>query len=173
MAAINPNSGWNTSIENRNEKANYYFQSILEHQYEWYSSKANTQKKWHLLFAISVIILGALVTLLQVFEAAEWIKYVTAFLGAAISVLRALDSLLRPAETWQAYRKASENMKRERRLYVNNADTYKETTDEQSAYQLFVERVELVIAEEQQIYWQFHTKPVAQESDATADTGQK
>lgn len=167
-ASINESPKWNASIETRNEKANYYFQSILDHQYDWYSNKADTQKKRHLFFAISVIVLGAVISLLQVIETADWIKYLTAVFGAAISVLRALDSLLRPGETWQAYRKASENMKRELRLYINNADAYKETTDENGAYQLFVERVELILAEEQQLYWQFHAKSPNQ--DTTADT---
>ena len=104
----NENSKWNAMIESRNEKAEYYFKTILNHQYDWYSSKAGIQKKRHLIFAISVIVLGALISLLQVMEAAEWIKYLTAALGASVSVIRALDSLLRPGETWQAYRKASE-----------------------------------------------------------------
>jgi hypothetical protein len=79
-------------------------------------------------------------------------------------VLRAVDALLRPGETWQGYRKASENMKREYRLYVNNADIYTESPDEHAAYQLFIERVESVLAEEQQLFWQFHAKnPVPQQ----------
>jgi Protein of unknown function (DUF4231) len=96
---------------------------------------------------------------LQVIEAAElWVKYVTAALGAAVSVFRALDTLLHPSETWQGYRKASENMKREYRLYINNADVYTDATDEDAAYRLLVERVETVLAEEQQLFWQFHAK---------------
>lgn len=166
------NSKWNAMIESRNEKADYYFQTILNHQKDWYSEKAGIQKKRHLIFAISVIVLGALISLLQVMDAAEWIKYLTAALGAAVSVIRALDSLLHPGETWQAYRKASENMKRELRLYINNADNYKEATDESSAYRMFVERIELVLAEEQQLYWQVHAKPTDKDA-ATASENEK
>ena len=82
----------------------------------------------------------------------------TAVLGATVAVFRALDTLLRPGETWQGYRKASENMKREYRLYINNADVYANASSEEAAYQLLVQRVESVLAEEQQIFWQFHTK---------------
>ena len=151
-------SKWITPIENRKERADYYFQTVLENQRDWYSAKAGTQKGRHLFLAISVIVLGALISCLQVLEAAAWVRYLTATLGAAVSVFRAVDTLLRPGETWQGYRKASENMKREYRLYINNADVYADASDEEAAYRLLVERVETVLAEEQQLFWQFHTK---------------
>jgi hypothetical protein len=44
-------------------------------------------------------------------------------------------------------------MKREQRLYVNGAGAYREV-DEDEAYLRFVEAIEAVLAEEQQIYWQ-------------------
>jgi hypothetical protein len=150
--------GWAAPIESRKERADYYFQTVLENQGEWYSKKAGTQKGRHLFFAISVVVVGVLISFLQVMEAAPWARYLTAALGATVSVLRAVDSLLRPGETWQGYRKASENMKREYRLYLNNADVYAEAPDEDAAYQVLVERVETVIAEEQQLFWQFHAK---------------
>jgi uncharacterized protein DUF4231 len=71
--------------------------------------------------------------------------------------------LLRPGETWQAYRKAAEGMKREYCLYLNNADAYAAAQDEASAYRLLVERVETIIAEEQQLFWQSQAKGGAQQ----------
>jgi hypothetical protein len=61
--------------------------------------------------------------------------------------------MARYAETWKASRIASERMKRERRLYVNGAGEYRELAGEEEAFLRFVEAVEGVIAEEQQIYW--------------------
>jgi hypothetical protein len=151
-------SEWTAPIENRQEKADYYFKVVLKNQREWYSEKSGKQKERHLFLAISVIVLGALISCLQAFEAADWVRYLTAMLGATVAVFRSLDTLLRPGETWQGYRKASENMKREYRLYINNADVYADASSEEAAYQLLVQRVESVLAEEQQIFWQFHTK---------------
>jgi len=154
---------WAAPIENRMERADYYFKTVLENQRDWYTAKAGTQKRWHLFFAISVIVLGALISCLQAIEAAAWVRYLTAALGASVSVFRAVDTLLHPGETWQGYRKASENMKREYRLYINNADVYADVSDEEAAYRLLVERVETVLAEEQQLFWQFNSKnPVPQ-----------
>ena len=150
-------SPWISPIESRKERADYYFQTVLDNQGDWYSAKAGAQKNLHLLFAIAVITLGALISCLQAIDTTEaWVRYLTAILGAAVTVFRAVDTLLRPGETWQGYRKASENMKREYRLYINNADLYADTPDENAAYRLLVERVETVLAEEQQLFWQFH-----------------
>ena len=98
--------------------------------------------------------------------------HLTAALGAAVAISRAVDTLLRPGETWQAYRKASEGMKREYRLYLYNTDAYAAAPDEASAYRLLVERVETIIAEEQQLFWQSPTKGGAQqEPPKLADHG--
>ena len=51
---------------------------------------------------------GVLISVLQVLDTPDWIRYLTAALGAAVTVTRAIDALLRPAETGQASRKAAE-----------------------------------------------------------------
>lgn len=163
---------WMSPIEVRQERADYYFQSALGRQHEWYDKNAGKQKRRYLAFAICVIVLGALISLLQVLETAAWVRYLTAALGAAVSISRAVDTLLRPSEAWQAYRKASEGMKREYRLYLNNADAYAAAQDEASAYGLLVERVETIVAEEQQLFWQSQAKGGAQkESPKLPDKG--
>ncbi|MGH8609946.1 MAG: DUF4231 domain-containing protein [Gammaproteobacteria bacterium] len=154
---------WMSPIETRQARADYYFRTVLDGQREWYSKGARKQKRRYLAFAICVIVLGALISLLQVLDTAAWVRHLTAALGAAVSISRAVDALLRPAETWQAYRKAAEGMKREYRLYLNNADAYAGAEDEASAYRLLVERVETIIAEEQQLFWQSQAKGGAQQ----------
>ena len=137
---------WMSPIETRQERADYYFRTVLDGQREWYAKGAGKQKSRYLAFAICVIVLGALISLLQVLDAAAhwWVPLLTAALGAAVTISRAVDTLLRPGETWQAYRKAAEGMKREYRLYLNNADPYAAAEDEASAYRLLVERVETI-----------------------------
>lgn len=153
----NSPSPWLRTLEGRKQKATYYFDSVLEDQRNWYENKAGLHKRRHLFFAIAVIVTGALISVLQVFADQPWVAGASALLGAAVTVLRSVDTLLRPNETWQAYRKASEGMKREYRLYVNNAGDYAQAADEETAYRLLVERVEMVIAEEQQLFWQYHS----------------
>lgn len=147
---------WMLPIETRKQRAKYYFDTVLSDQQQWYSEKAGQQKSRYLFFAIAVIVLGAVISVLQIFSSQAWVAGATAVLGAIIAILRSIDTLLRPNETWQAYRKASEGMKREYRLYLNNADAYAQAGDEDAAYRLLVERMETIIAEEQQLFWQFH-----------------
>ena len=158
---------WMLPIESRKQRAEFYFNTVLSGQQQWYSEKSGQQKFRHLFFAIAVIVLGALISVLQIFSGQVWVAGATAVLGATVAVLRSIDTLLRPNETWQAYRKASESMKREYRLYLNNADAYAQAGDEDTAYRLLVERVETVIAEEQQLFWQFHaaTQAVSEAKD--------
>ncbi len=153
---------WMSPIETRQARADYYFRTVLDGQGEWYSKNARKQKRRYLAFAICVIVLGALISLLQVLDTADWVRHVTAALGAAVTISRAVDTLLRPGETWQAYRKAAEGMKREYRLYLNNADLYAAVQDEAGAYRLLIERVETILAEEQQLFWQSQAKEGAQ-----------
>lgn len=65
--AIDPKnaSKWVAPTESRRERAAYYFQAILPNQREWYSDRAGKQKRRHLFFAISVIVLGAAISCLQ------------------------------------------------------------------------------------------------------------
>ena len=55
--------------------------------------QAGIHKKRHLFFAMSVIVMGALISFLQVMDTETWIRYLTAALGAVVSVLRATDML--------------------------------------------------------------------------------
>jgi len=160
---------WIAAIESRKQRADYYFQAILEEQREWYSKKASSKKKLHYGFAISVIVLGTLISCLQAIEA-DWVRYLTTLMGAGVTIVRSLDTLIHPGETWQAYRKAEENMKREYRLYLNNAEAYGEAADESAAYRLLVSRVESALAEEQQLFWQFQEKTPP---PPTAETDEK
>jgi hypothetical protein len=94
----------------------------------------------------------------------------TALLGGLVAVAEGWQRTARYAETWKAYRIASERMKRERRLYVNGAGEYRELADEEEAFLRFVEAVEGVIAEEQQIYWSRRGGEPPSGSGATGET---
>lgn len=159
---------WKAFIETRRQRADFYFKSVLEGQQDWYCDKACAQKARYLWLAILVIVLGASITILQVWGQSPWVAEATAVLGSLVAILRSVDSLLRPAETWQAYRKAAESMKREYRLYLTGADVYQDSADEDGAFRLLVSRIETVIAEEQQLYWQFTGKGAEPQAPAAA-----
>ena len=153
----------------RQQRADEYFQVHLKGQREWYSNKASSYKKWGQRLSVLVIASGALVSVVQLLPAdpgARWATILTAFLGLTVALAKGIDRIGKFEESWVSYRKASESMKREYRLYINNAGSYTAMNDEEQAYRLFVEQVEQIVAEEQQIFWQ--SRDAANDAKLTA-----
>lgn len=136
----------------RDVLAERYFKNDLADQRRWYSEKAGLFKTRSELLALLTIVLGALVTCIQVFRAAPWVPIVSGLIGAIVAIAAGWQRIARYSETWISYRTASERMKRERRLYTHGAGSYR-GLPEREAYLTFVEAIEGIIAEEQNIFW--------------------
>jgi hypothetical protein len=139
----------------RTARAQAYFDHDLIKQRDWYSDRASLYKSRSQLLSVFVIVAGVVTTFLQIFgqEQQRWVAVITAALGGAIALTEGWQRIARYGETWIAYRTASERMKREFRLYVNGAGAYR-SLNEEDDYLQFVENIEAIIAEEQQLYWQ-------------------
>jgi Protein of unknown function (DUF4231) len=136
-------------------RAKRYLDEHLEGQRGWYGRKASRYKWWSQWLAVTVLAAGGLTTVVQIFPGDFRVKIVTAALGLIVVLAKGGERIWNFEETWQGYRKASERMKREYRLYINGAGAYREVGDnEEQAYLRFVEAIEEIIAEEQQLYWQ-------------------
>jgi hypothetical protein len=139
--------------EARAEQAERYLQEDLKDQRGWYGQRASRFKDRAQQLSLAVLVAGALTTFVQAFGTLPWVPVVTAFLGGLVVLAESWQRIARYNEGWAAYRLASERMKREHRLYVNGAGEYRGLADEQEAFLRFVENVEAIIAEEQQIFW--------------------
>jgi Protein of unknown function (DUF4231) len=144
----------NSELEVRKVSADRYFTEDLEGQQQWYDSRAQSYKIRSELLALGVITLGAGIPFIQVFGTAKWVAITSGAIGALIAILAGWQRIARYGETWVAYRAASEKMKHERRLYLHGAGHYKELSST-DAFNLFVEGLEKLIAEEQKLYWQY------------------
>jgi len=141
-----------SSAKARDALAEQYFKNDLADQRTWYSQKAGLFKMRSELLALLTIVLGALVTFIQVFGAAPWVPIVSGSIGAVVAIAAGWQRIARYSETWMSYRTASERMKRERRLYTHGAGSYR-GLPKREAYLSFVEAIEGIIAEEQNIFW--------------------
>src|SRR5215217_3372232 len=153
QSAADPVSERDPRARAREARAEQYFEQDLKGQRRWYGERASTYKQRTQVLGLLVIGAGVATSFVQVFAARPWVPVVTAALGAIVVLIEGWQRIARYGETWTAYRTASERMKREQRLYVNGAGTYR-NVDEDQAYLRFVEAIEAIIAEEQQIYWQ-------------------
>jgi hypothetical protein len=135
-------------------RAKRYLDEHLEKQRGWYSKKASLYKRCSQWLSVTVLAAGGLTTVVQIVPSELWVKLVTAVLGLIVVLAKGVERIWNYEETWQGYRKASERMKREYRLYINGAGAYREIADEEQEYLRFVEAIEQIIAEEQQLYWQ-------------------
>ncbi len=140
------------TAKERDALAERYFKNDLADQRRWYSEKAGLFKTRSELLALLTIALGALITFIQVFGAAPWVPIVSGSIGAIVAIAAGWQRIARYSETWVSYRTASERMKRERRLYTHGAGSYR-GLPEREAYLTFVEAIEGIIAEEQNIFW--------------------
>ena len=136
----------------RDALAERYFKNDLTDQRRWYSEKAGLFKTRSELLALLTIVLGALITFFQVFGTERWVPIVSGLIGAIVAIAAGWQRIARYSETWNSYRTASERMKRERRLYTHGAGSYRRLP-EREAYLTFVESIEGIIAEEQNIFW--------------------
>jgi hypothetical protein len=140
------------TAKERDALAERYFKNDLADQRTWYSEKAGLFKTRSELLAILIIVLGALITFFQVFGTERWVPIVSGLIGAIVAIAAGWQRIARYSETWVSYRTASERMKRERRLYTHGAGSYR-GLPEREAYLTFVEAIEGIIAEEQNIFW--------------------
>jgi hypothetical protein len=138
----------------RAARAERYLQEDLKDQRGWYSQRASWFKARAQQLSLAVLAAGALTTFVQAFGNLPWVPVVTAFLGGLVVLAEGWQRIARYGEGWAAYRLASERIKREHRLYVNGAGEYRGLADEREAFLRFVENVEAIVAEEQQIFWQ-------------------
>lgn len=141
--------------DRRRERAQDYLETDLAKQRQWYSARASKHKAYAQRMGLAVIAGGGLVTFVAAIKPLEpgVATIILAALGFLIALVQGIMRIWRYDETWVEYRKASERMKREQRLYVNACGPYADGADEEARFKAFVMAIEQVIAEEQQIYF--------------------
>src|SRR5215470_9697869 len=115
----------------RRARADVYFKEHLQDQRGWYSRRSSSFRARAQWLSLTIIVAGGLITFFQVFQGDQdlifgvaWPALTTALLALLIVVVEGVTRIWRYQETWVAYRKASEEMKREYRLYINGAGDY-------------------------------------------------
>jgi hypothetical protein len=133
-----------------------YIKNRLDQQIEWYSDKANSSKKLHLISKGIIIILSSLIPLIAGFDFSQSSKNITlSILGFLISIIVGLSSLLKFQENWTEYRTTSETLKHEKMLFQTKTGPYDNTSN---SFNALVTRIENLISKEHSAWSQYVNK---------------
>ncbi len=142
----------------------------LEGQRTYYSSNAAKYQTHYRRIKIALITLAAVIPVL-VFIPGDPSRFVVAAAGVAIAVLEGWLLLNQYGPLWVKYRTTAESLKRERWLLLSGAGDYKGLAVE-ARMGLLAERVEALLAEEQQA-WTEAQKKALEELAKTKEWVQK
>ncbi|MGD8589095.1 MAG: DUF4231 domain-containing protein [Chromatiales bacterium] len=159
-------------VEQRTQRADDYNKRTGKQQ-EWYSGKATANKKGFRGIGVSIVILGALVSVIPILMSVVFDQQNTpspsdllvSFFGALIVILKGIERIWLPEEAWQNYRKASEALKRERECYIEGVAQYEGDLTEEDAYRLYVNRCIRIKAEEQNNFWGMNESKTQEKSE--------
>jgi hypothetical protein len=141
----------------------YYLKQRWQSQWLWYDKKAAENKNKHQFLQVVIGVGSVAVPVLLGIEAlrsyAVWVSLVVA---AAASI----ENVKKYGDNWRSYRRAAENLSREKSLYDVNAGPYRTS---KKPFARFVERCEEVIAQQNGQFYQRED----QQTQTTQTTGQQ
>ena len=140
-------------VENFDE----FYEEFYEPQFEWYDTKATSNKKYHRGMKISQIALAALlpvaVTLFPVTSSMFWQNTII-IASVLLIILEALESYLNYQKKWMNYRTTAEGLRREEQMFKTGTKEYESVENPEK---LFVERVMALTSQENR-YWEITTR---------------
>lgn len=142
----------------------YYMKHRWQSQWLWYDKKAAENKRKHqalqVLIGVGSVAVPVLLGLQEPWrDFAVWVSLVVA---AAASI----ENVKKYGDNWRSYRRAAENLSREKSLYDVNAGPYRVS---KRPFARFVERCEEVIAQQN---GQFYQRDEQQVTTQTQGAGQ-
>ena len=132
----------------------------LDDQLRWYHRKSGeNQKRYKQIKVAQLILAGAIPVFALV--GATWGRWVTAIVGASVTILEGLQQLGQYNNLWVTYRATAEQLKHEKCLFLARSGPYS-NLEEEEALRLLAERVEERVSTE-------HAKWVSERTQQQAD----
>ena len=116
----------------------------LEDQIAWYDHRSRKNQRIYKSIKIVEIIAAAMIPLLAPVEVRQ-VRWVTAGLGVAITILEGLLQLNQYQQNWISYRSTCESLKHEKYIFLAHASPYGTNQDPRA---LLAERVESLVSQE-------------------------
>lgn len=122
-----------------------YIEQRLEDQINWYSNKSSACQNRYKTLRIIEIVAASIIPFLSGFgDKILYSPWIIGSLGVTIAISTTISSLFKFHENWIQYRSTSEALKHEKYLFLAQASPYGDA----NSYQVFVQRVEGLISNE-------------------------
>ncbi len=157
-------------------KISEYIEQRIRAQQDWYELKASRNKRLFMHLQTVVIVFGAVIPLLVIFEhitvAKGWASPASAVIAAIIAILAGIDKLRQPQANWFNYRANEELLKKEQWMHQFRAGPYRQVK-ETELDRLLVERVESIISTDIARFIQVENKEeeITEDSSSFQSTG--
>ncbi len=132
-------------------------QDRLEDQINWYDRNSGSNQRWFKRLKVAQIASGALIAFCTTFRHGL-LSYLPGILGVFVIVLEGLQGLYQYQHNWITYRTMSEQLKREKYLWLAKAGPYA-SADHPDV--LLAERIEDLISREQSSWVALKEQPSA------------
>lgn len=133
-----------------------YLKNRLDDQINWYDKKSSQYQKMYKKLQLVSIICAACIPLFSGYLSTEttYLKYLVGILGLSVAVLAAVNNLYKYQENWITYRSTCEALKHEKFLFTTSTIPYSES----GSFNLLVQRVEMIMSEENSGWLEFAKK---------------
>jgi len=134
-----------------------FYKNFYKPQFEWYDTKAISNKRYHRSMKVAQIVLAAIlpvaVSLFPVTSSAFWQNTII-IASVLLIILEALESYLNYQKKWMNYRTTAEGLRREEQMFKTRTKEYEGVENPEK---LFVERVMALTSQENR-YWEITTR---------------
>lgn len=134
-----------------------FYEDFYKTQFDWYDTKAASNKRYHRAMKISQIVLAAIlpvaVTQFPVTDSSFW-QAVVVVAAVLLVIFEALESYLNYQKKWMNYRTTAEGLRREEKMFKTGTKEYEGAENPEK---LFVERVMALTSQENR-YWEITTR---------------
>jgi len=129
------------------ERQKYYIDQAKQQQ-EYHSQKARRYKRSHQVLQIIIVVGALIVPVLLTVDGVPTI--VPTLVSILVAIATGLENVFKYGENWIAFRRTSELIKREQRMYIARAGDYATG----NPFDLFVQRIEAALSEQNQTFVQ-------------------
>lgn len=131
------------------ERQKYYIDQAKQQQ-EYHSKKAKSYKRSHQILQIIIVVGALIVPVLLTIDGMP--KIVPTLVSILVAIASGFENVFKNGENWIAFRRTSEIIKREQRMFLARAGEYAVS----NPFDVFVQRVEATLGEQNQTFVQAH-----------------